>query len=148
MFKLLTVTFTHKKKHQNKHFKNTLNFIKQTWSELGAVLARPFLIARVPRQLEGERLEQVVDRPRDDDVVVWRQQERHDDRRHPNARHQRAQGGDGVNRPGPGQLTHGELQVEKGNSHEKEGDEVGDEEGAAARLEAQIRKSVDFIFFI
>ena len=111
---------------------------------LAAVSRRPIKFTGVPRKYSTKRAEQVVKRPGYDDVVVGGKEEAHDHRGDAHALQQGTEGRDGVDGTGPGQLAHGELQVQEGNSQKQERGEVRDEEGAPARVPAQVGKPGKF----
>lgn len=88
--------------------------------------------ARRPGQRRLEALEEVVEAPADDGVVVERHVERDDGRRDADAAHVRADVVPRPDRPFAQPLPHRQLQVEARDALQAQHDEVRDEEGACA----------------
>lgn len=94
------------------------------------VVAHFLARASGPGQRRLEALEEVVEAPADDGVVVERHVERDDGRRDAYAAHVRADVVPGADCPFPQALSHRQLQVEARNPFQAQHDEVRDEEGA------------------
>ena len=93
-------------------FVRRVRAVSQTFAAVGR---RPIELAGVPRQRGAERVEQIVQRPGYDHVVVGGQKKAHDHHGDAHALEQGTEGRDGVDGTGFGQLAHGELQVQEGN---------------------------------